>query len=123
MLLASVKPARAHAVPFSYLDLHVRPNGLEGTLVVHILDVAHDLNVAKPERLLDAVFAVQQTARISQLFASRLQVTVGGSVLTPSWSGPEVVADRQSLRFTIQYLLDGRPGVISIAARLFPYDP
>jgi hydrogenase/urease accessory protein HupE len=121
--LGLARPAAAHPVPFSYLDLRLQPDAIEGMLVVHMFDVAHDLNVDPPERLLDPATASQQSARIAQLFATRLQVSADGRVLTPRWSAADVVTDRQSLRFSIHYPLASRPGVLSVSARMFPYDP
>ena len=40
------REAFAHPAPFSYLDLHLDAGGVTGTLVVHDLDAAHDLEVA-----------------------------------------------------------------------------
>src|SRR5689334_15086370 len=42
--------ADAHPVPFSFLDLHVERDAIDATLVAHIFDLAHDLNVDPPER-------------------------------------------------------------------------
>ena len=56
--LAFARPASAHPIPFSYLDLRVQPDAIEGTLIAHIYDVAHDLNVQPIERLLDPAVVV-----------------------------------------------------------------
>ncbi len=117
------RPATAHPVPFSYLDLRLQPDAIEGTLVVHMFDVAHDLNVAQPEQLLDPATAAQRSASIAQLFATRLQVSADGHALAPRWSAADVLADRQSLRLSIHYPLASRPGIVSVSARMFPYDP
>ena len=55
LLLSMASPASAHPIPFSYLDLRLRPDGIDGTLVAHIYDVAHDLRIEPMERLLDPV--------------------------------------------------------------------
>src|SRR5207247_3762854 len=44
-LLGFARPASAHPIPFSYLDLRLQGDAIEGTLIAHIYDVAHDLNV------------------------------------------------------------------------------
>jgi hypothetical protein len=49
------RPASAHPAPFSYLDIVFRNGGIEGTLVVHVIDVAHELGVP-PERVMDEAF-------------------------------------------------------------------
>jgi hydrogenase/urease accessory protein HupE len=116
-------PAAAHPVPFSYLDLRLQPNVIEGTLVAHIFDVAHDLNIEPPERLLDPAVASQQSAAIARLLGGRLAVTANGITLTPQWSYAQVVADRQSLKLAVRYPLPGRAGTVAVTTRMFPYDP
>src|SRR5258708_39792796 len=92
------QPASAHPVPFTYLDLRLLPDAIEGTLVAHIFDLGHDLNIDPAERLLDPSIAAQQSPAIARLFAGRLDVAADGVVLTPQWSSAQVVADRSSLK-------------------------
>jgi hypothetical protein len=118
------RAASAHPVPFTYLDLRVQPDGaIDGSLVAHIFDLGHDLNIDPAERLLDPAVASQQAAAIARLFAGRLTVRADGKALTPQWSLAEVLADRQSLRLSLHYASAGRPGVLTISAAMFPYDP
>ena len=110
-------------MPFSYLDLRLQANAIEGTLVAHIIDLAHDLNVEPAERLLDPAVASQQSAAIARLFAGRLTVAANGVTLSPQWSSAEVVADRQSLKLAVRYAMSGHAGTVAVAAAMFPYDP
>ena len=115
-------PAGAHPVPFSYLDLRLQPRVVEGTLVAHIFDLAHDLKVEPAERLLEPAFAARQSVAIAQLLAGRLTVGADGRLLTPQWSEADVLADRQSLRVHVRFRLDAPPGTLAVEASLFPYD-
>src|SRR5215510_10534178 len=57
-LVLAVVTVYAHPAPFSYLDLRLnraQEGQIEGVLVVHVIDVAHDLSVTPPEILLDPV--------------------------------------------------------------------
>lgn len=117
------RAAAAHPVPFSYLDLRLQANVIEGTLVAHIFDLAHDLNIEPAERLLDPAVAAQQSAAIARLFAGRLTVTANGVTLTPQWSVAQIVPDRQSLRVALRLPMTGRAGTVAVAAIMFPYDP
>jgi hydrogenase/urease accessory protein HupE len=117
------RPAAAHPVPFSYLDLRLQPDAIEGTLVAHMFDLAHDLHIDPAERLLDPAVAAQQSAAIARLFAGRLSVAADGVTLAPAWSAAEVVADRQSLKLAVRYALPARAGTVSVTAAMFPYDP
>jgi len=115
--------AAAHPVPFSYLDLRLQTDAIEGSLVVHMFDAAHDLNVEPAERLLDPAVALARSAELTKLLTPRLSVTADGAPLTPQWLAPDVLADRQSLRFPVRFPLARRPGVVAVAAWMFPYDP
>jgi len=126
-ILAFARPASAHPIPFSYLDLRLQSdasgNTLQGTLIAHIFDVAHDLKVDPPERLLDPAFVARYNEAIVRMLAGGLEVMADGRVLAPAWSAPDVVADRQSIRLHVTFTLDRAPGTLAIAASLFPYDP
>ncbi len=54
MLLSAASPVLAHPVPFSYLDIHLGATSVEGTLVLHDFDVAHEVALDTPDALLDA---------------------------------------------------------------------
>ncbi len=116
--------ALAHPVPFSYVDLHIDPNAIDLTVVVHMFDLAHDLGTDPTAPLLDAsVFAKQSDAMLG-LLKSRLQVAANGQPLAdPSWSAPEALPDRQSVRFRARYQMPSRPASVTVTAALFPYDP
>jgi hypothetical protein len=45
LVLATSAVTSAHPAPFSYLDIVFRNGGIEGSLVVHVIDVAHDLGM------------------------------------------------------------------------------
>ena len=117
------RPAAAHPVPFSYVDLRLRPDAVEGSLVVHIFDAAHDLNVEPIERMLDPAVAAQHSAVLANLLGARFAVSADGRTLTPQWSAVEVLADRQSLRLPVRYALAAAPGRLGVSAAMFPYDP
>jgi hydrogenase/urease accessory protein HupE len=115
--------ADAHPVPFSYLDLRVKAGVIEGDLVVHVFDAAHDLNIDPAERLLDPAVAAAESSALARMLAARFQVSVDGRALTPQWSAAEVLAGRSSLRLPLRYTLPGRAGTVHVDALMFPYDP
>ena len=120
--LAPGAPATAHPIPFSYLDLRIADDGIEASLVAHMIDLAHELGIEQPERLLLPDMARRQAEAISEILGPRLRIAAGGEVLAPLWSEPEVIRDRQSLRLHFRYALDGVPGRLDVSAELFPYD-
>src|SRR5262245_4629260 len=113
-------PAWAHPAPFSYLDVVFKDGGIEGTLVVHVIDVAHELNVP-PERLMDAAFVSEQRQRIGEILAPRLDLR-SDRRLSIQWQSLELMREEQALRFRYR-IPDADFGALSIDTNLFPYDP
>lgn len=122
LLLVLPAPVAAHPWPFSYLDLHLGAESAHGSLVVHDLDVAHELSIAPPDRLLDPAVARSHRDRLVALLTKRLRLTLDGREITPEWGGIEPLVDQQSLRLTFR-LAAARPATVQIDALLFPYDP
>jgi len=124
VLLLAAERAQAHPVPFSYLDLRLQRNAIEGTLVVHIYDAAHDLDIEPMEKVLDPAIASQQAAALATMLAARFTVTADGRPLTAAWApGVEVLAERQSLKLSLRFPLAAPAGRLGLTAVMFPYDP
>jgi hydrogenase/urease accessory protein HupE len=120
-LLAAVSTG-AHPAPFSYLDLRLSDDGIDGSLVVHDLDVAHDVGVDPPERFADPAFAEQFRDQLSRLMDSRLAIFADGRRVALTWTGFEPLPERQSLRLTFR-AGGSRAGRLRVDAVVFPYDP
>ncbi len=123
LLVGVCAPAQAHPVPFSYIDVKLRSGALELTVVAHVFDVAHDLGVEAPERLLERGTLAAHGDAIASLLRSRLQIIADGKILTGAWSSPEPVVDRQSLALRALYALEPAAGAVVVSAAMFPYDP
>ena len=116
--------AAAHPVPFSYLDIRIQPGAIELTLVAHMFDVAHELGIDPPDRVLEPSVLAEQGDAVLALLQKRLQFAAGGEALSNgAWSAAEPLPDRQSIRWHARYLITGAPGSLSVTAVLFPYDP
>src|SRR5260221_4380317 len=122
-LLTLASPASAHPVPFSYLDVQLQKSSLDVTLVVHIFDLAHDLQVAPPELLLEPAVVAERESAIRSLVMPRLEIDGDGRRLPPEWSAPEILRDRQSLRLHLRYSVTTAPGRVALNTVMFPYDP
>jgi len=124
LLAATVLPAAAHPAPFSYVDLRIHAGAVDVMVAAHIFDLAHDLGLDPPERLLDAQFLAQESAAISTLLQNRLTIQSDGDILEAGpWSAPEIVDGQQLIRMRAPYGLHADPGGVVVTARLFPYDP
>jgi hydrogenase/urease accessory protein HupE len=72
--------------------------------------------------LLDSGFVAERESAINALFGPRMEFTADGRSLNPEWSKPEILVDRQSVRFHLQYSAPAAPGSITLSATMFPYD-
>ncbi len=115
-------PMAAHPAPFSYVDLRVGSQAIQGAFVLHVFDLGHDLDVEPVDRFLDPAFANARLADLVALITSRLQVTADGQTLTATVVGVEPLPDRQSVRVTLRFAVTTPPGWVAFAVTLFPYD-
>jgi hydrogenase/urease accessory protein HupE len=122
-LLALPSSAAAHPVPFTYVDVRVDPDGIALTLVAHVFDLGHDLDVAPPERFLERDVLASKSDAVRDLARTRLKLFADGQLLDGEWSAPEPLPDRQSIQISARFPI-GRPaGTVSVTALMFPYDP
>ena len=120
-LLASPLPAPAHPAPFSYLDVIVRDDGIEGILVLHVVDVAHELGIPE-DQLLQPGVAARERDRVVALLSSRFTLRADGQALMPRWQQMEAAPDRHAVQ--LRFRMPGpRPGAIGVQTAMFPYDP
>jgi hydrogenase/urease accessory protein HupE len=122
-LAATCVPVHAHPVPFSYVDVQVHSGRVEFTVVAHTFDLANDLKIQPPERLLEPATLGAYKSAIRKLVEDRLKISPDGAELAWKWSAPEPVADRQSVRIRATHELNQPVGRVDVASLMFPYDP
>jgi hydrogenase/urease accessory protein HupE len=124
LVLTVVCPsAHAHPVPFSYIDVRVQPSAVELTIVVHTFDLANDLKIQPPEKLLEPGTLSVQGSAATKLIQDRVILSAdGGALRGATWSLPEAVADRQSVRVRARYPLSHAAGRVDVSTLMFPYD-
>ena len=114
-------PAGAHPAPFSYLNVDLRAEQIDGALTIHVIDLAHDLHMAAPEQLLDRRVIAQRQQAILALVESRLTLRTDRP-LTLDWTGVTPAANGDAV--TVSFRAPGRrPGALTVDPHLFPYDP
>ncbi|MCI0336675.1 MAG: HupE/UreJ family protein [Acidobacteria bacterium] len=123
ILVCLAAPIYAHPAPYSYLDLRLMRGQLEAVLVAHVFDLAHDLNVAPVETLLDPVLAESKKEAILNLLRSRLLLEADGGALDLELLGLKPLPERQALALYLRFQTKAFPGVVRIHCALFPYDP
>jgi hydrogenase/urease accessory protein HupE len=121
LALTLAAPASAHPVPFSYLDLEVRDEAVEGRIRVHLVDLAPVLGIADPQALLDPRIRAQHRTRIERYLASRIAFERDG-FRRAQWGPIAVVDEDEALQ--LEFRIPGAPeGALSIDTHLFPADP
>jgi hydrogenase/urease accessory protein HupE len=121
--VASAARLLAHPAPFSYLDVHVTPDGLTGRLVLHDLDVAYELQIEPPSQLADPAFVQHEAAAIAALLRPRLTFFTDGQAIPWSLTAVRPVAGQDAVEVLWRAPASGAIGKLTIGAQLFPYDP
>ena len=119
-LLAAPSRVLAHPAPFSYLDLRIGNDTIEGTLVVHIIDAAHDLGIDPAEKLLDRSVAYGNLDRLTALVTQRMVLRTD-QPLTLQWGDVDTIPERQALQLHFR-IHAPRPATLGIHALMFHYD-
>ena len=110
----------AHPAPFSYLDVAFRDGGIRGTLVIHVIDAAHELGI-EPAVLMNSEAVLQRSQQLGEILRPRILLR-SSHRLEPEWLSTELMAEDQAIKLTYQ-IVDEQPGAIVVDANLFPYDP
>jgi hypothetical protein len=121
-VLLAVRVA-AHPAPFSYLDAYLTAEGLSGRLVLHDLDVAHELQIDPPSQLADAAFVNRQSSAIQKILGPRLTFYLDGADVPWTLTAFRPVEGKDAVEIVWRAAATGSAGKLTIAAHLFPYDP
>jgi hydrogenase/urease accessory protein HupE len=121
--LAAAAPSAAHPAPFSYLDVRLSGMTLQGTLVLHDLDVAHELELPAPAPLLDPATLATYAPAIKKLVIERLRMTADGQPLKWEITTVRPLPERTAIEIAYRVPLSAPIGRLTIDAALFPYDP
>jgi hydrogenase/urease accessory protein HupE len=120
MLVLLSGEVSAHPAPFSYLDVVFRDGGIRGTLVIHVIDAAHELGV-EPAVLMNSEVVRQRSQQLGEILRPRILLR-SSHRLEPEWLSTELLAEDQAIKLTYQ-IVDEQPGAIAVDTNLFPYDP
>jgi hypothetical protein len=126
MLVGMSTTVLAHPAPFSFVDIRIDTTTVDLEVVMHVFDVAYELGIDTPKEALDPAVLRRGAGRLAELLRERLHFTVDGRPLrvdVSSWSSPTPLAERQSVSMRARVDLGRGPGVVEVAAVMFPYDP
>jgi hydrogenase/urease accessory protein HupE len=124
VLVCRAAPAAAHPAPFTYLDVRIGASALDVTLVAHVFDVAHDLQIDPPERLFEPGVLAARAEAVIALVKMRLHLAADGMLVDNGvWSDPDPLPDRQSIELRARFSVTRPPGTVTVDTVMFPYDP
>jgi hydrogenase/urease accessory protein HupE len=115
-------PARAHPVPYSYVDLHLERGAITGTVVVHIYDVAHDLKIVRPATLLTPPIAASASEAFVKAIGQRLQIIADGRALPLEWGLLSPLPERESVGLSVHAALTSVPGALTVSGPMITYE-
>lgn len=121
--LCTAIPASAHPVPVSFADLTLHDDRIEGSLRVHLADLARPLKIDDPHMLIDQGVLDSQYTAINAILVRGLNLSPdGGAPLVPELQGfaPVSADDALELRFTVH---GPPPPALAVDANPFPDDP
>lgn len=122
-LAVGSSPAAAHEEPYSHLDIRLEAGRAHGKVMAHIIDLAHEGGLEKPEDLLDPGYAEKNLETLKRVLDSHVLIEINGEPIHPEWQSFEVIAKRRSLAFEWIAPLAGAVGKVEVFGPLFPYDP
>lgn len=121
-VLLAAAPAFAHPAPFSYFDVHLSGRSVDGTLILHDFDVAHELGVGTPDDLLEPGSLQQYAPRIIGFVVDRLQFIADGRVVPVAVVRTRPLPDRNAIELSWRAAVGSSPGHLVVRGVLFPYD-
>lgn len=121
LLLLLPAAAWAHPAPFSYLDLDLRQDRIDGLLTVHAIDLAHELGVDDPADVLDHHLLEERLPQIAAILEPRLGIG-DGLPFASQWVSIAPLADKDAVQLAFR-IPGAPPGSFAVAPHLFPYDP
>lgn len=123
IFIGSAAPVFAHPAPYSYLNLRLNQGRLEASLVVHVIDLAHELNITPAETLLEPSRANSLKETIQRLLRPRLLLAADGQPIVFDVLVVEPIPDQLALSLRLGFQTKATPVSLSVNCSLFPYDP
>ena len=121
-LLGPARTAAAHPAPFSYIDVRIGDGPVHGRIVLHDLDVAHDLALPSTAVLASDAGVQAQADALVALMSARFSLTIDGQAAGWQATGLRALPDQSSIEIAWRSA-DVVPGRVEIRATIFPYDP
>ncbi len=118
----SVAQSEGHDEPTSFVDFHLGPQGIEGSLTASCTDLAHDLPGVEPAMLLKPEILAANQEALTKMIRSRLSVSADGVGLEGAIGTMVPVPEKNDVRIELRYPWASSPDVIEVKSGMFPYD-
>ncbi len=115
-------PAYAHTLPLSHIELRVTDTGIDASIQVPAIDIAHYLPEVTPDILLTPTGTEQQKGTVAAILFSRSILEADGERIKPELLGMEPVTDQKDIRLQLHFAWTKPPDNLRVNCRLFPYD-
>ncbi|MGH8475191.1 MAG: HupE/UreJ family protein [Methylococcales bacterium] len=122
-LALSASIALAHNEPYSHIDIRLEAERVHGRVMAHMIDLAHEGGLEKPELLLDSNYAQQNLASLHEVLDSHVRIEINGQAIRLRWLSFQVLPERRSLSFDWSAPLSQAVAKVEVQGPLFPYDP
>src|SRR6266545_131858 len=83
--LAVAGKASAHQEPYSHIEIRVEPARMEGRVMGHVVDLAHEAGLPAPDSLFDPRYVAAHLARLHAVLDSHLLLFADGRRVTQRW--------------------------------------
>jgi len=118
-----VQRASAHDEPTSFIDIRLKPDGMQVDVTASVTDLAHDLPNVEPDMLLQRANIDAQQSQIAELVAARLKISDGGNLLALRLGEIIPVVEKRDLRMVFSSAWPVTPETLRVHCLLFSYDP
>lgn len=122
LFLAIVVPAFAHNVPYSYLDLAIEDQGLNGKLLIHTFDVASE-TLAFPDTFNDLAHWNSNLELLEKFLVERISLRSDRTALKLEVKKVEPVPAAQSIAISFSAKWTSPAELLQVHCRLFPTVP
>jgi hydrogenase/urease accessory protein HupE len=122
LLALAAGAALAHPAPFSYIDVRIADGAVHGRIVLHDLDVAHDLGLTSTGALTSDAGVRERAEAIIALMTPRFRLVLDGEAAGWQATAVRALPERSSIEI-VWRSREVVPGRLEIEAAIFPYDP
>jgi hydrogenase/urease accessory protein HupE len=113
----------AHAEPYSWVDIRLEPGTWRGTVTAHVVDLAHEIELATADSLLAPRGAERDSSLLMSVVDRLLHLEADGVRVHPHWTDLYLVRDRQAVAFAFEVPSPKPPQRLRLEGPVFQWEP